>query len=407
MGPAVEAPSGPTLPPPRWGRASIADLLPSAVSLLRPVTQQAEQAAAAGITDRLGLRAALTEAGRSPGPYRYVCVVLVDGLGTHQLAARSSYAPTLTRAASLGPLDAPLPTTTAASLTCLGTGTAPGETGMVGYEVMDPARGVVVNQLGGWDPTLDPLEWQNQATVFERLAELGVASSTVSPPAYEHSGLTQAALRGAEFEPARGTLARVSRAVDLLRTSTPRLIYLYWPELDQAGHRYGWESERWEEALEELESSMRRLRSRVGEETLILLSADHGMVDISAEDRVDYSADPRLVEGVRATAGEPRLVQLHLADPADQRARRRLIQAWTEAFGDRAWILERDRLIEQGYFGPRIRDGVRERIGDLIIAAHGDLALWDLRRTSRSAMDMVGQHGSWTRAEREIPLLAL
>lgn len=387
--------------PPRYGTDAVADVLVSAASRLRVVAE-----GAGGFEDRLGLAGRLERAGLPAGPYRNVCVVLVDGLGESLLSRSLGHAPSLRRAAHLGVLDAALPSTTAASLATLGTGEPAGRTGMVGYDVVDPERDVVVNQLSGWDPAVVPERWQPLPTVLERLE--GVADPvTVSMGSYEGSALTRAALRGGRFEAARSTLARVTRAVDVLSTRTPNFMYLYWGELDQVGHRHGCGSDRWLEALEDLDSGLRRLAARTGEETLILLTADHGMVDVEPQDRVDYGAMPELVDGVRLTAGEPRMVQLHLEDPADDAARARLVSAWDAAFGDRAWILDRDRLIAEGYFGDGLRAGVRERIGDLIVAARGPLALYDLRRVRPAALEMVGQHGSWTDAEREVPLLAL
>ena len=398
---AVTDLQGTPLPgPPRYDGASIANVLSSAASVFRPV---AESERAPEFPDQLGLGDALREAGRPAGPFRNVCVVLVDGLGEELVNRHRGHAPTFRRSVNLGPLDAALPSTTAASLAVLGTGQPTGQTGMVGYDVVDPERDVVVNQLSGWDPAVDPVAWQPVPTVFERLAGI-TRSVTVSMPTYEHSALTDAALRGTEFVGAGSTTARVSKAAELLATRTPTFMYLYWGELDQSGHQHGCTSERWLEALEELDLGLKRLAARVGPETLILVTADHGMVDIPEADRVDYSAYPDLVDGVKLTAGEPRMVQLHLQDPADHEAKERLVAAWTRQFGDRAWVLDRDELMESGYFGAEVRPGVRKRIGDLIIAARGSLALYDLRRTRSTALSMVGQHGSWTDEERYVPL---
>lgn len=387
--------------PPRYGQAAVADVLESAATLLRPV----QEARGLGLEDRLGLPELLEAAGRPVGPFRNVCVVLVDGLGAELVRSHQAYAPALRAAASLAVLDAAFPSTTAVSLAALGTGLPAGQTGMVGYDVVDPSRRTVVNQLSGWDPAVDPQQWQPQATVFQRLQDQ-VDVVTVSKPAYADSPLTRAALRGGRFLPTGSTVARISKAAEVLGTREPTLMYLYWPELDQTGHRHGVGSRRWEEALEDLESGLRRLKSRVGEETLLLLTADHGMVDVAEENRIDYRAIPELVQGVELTAGEPRMVQLHLQDPEDQAVRDRLVRAWSEHFGEKIWIIDRDQALAAGYFGA-VREGVRERIGDLLVAARGPLALYDLERVPRRALEMVGQHGSWTRAEREVPLLAL
>ena len=149
----------------RYGSRSVADVLSSA-------------AAAIGVPDvsnTLGL----------PKAQRYV-VVLVDGLGSQLLSEYSGYAPTLRKAQALGDLDAAFPTTTSVSLSSLGTGLPPGQHGMLGYDVVDPAQDRVVNMLGQWNPQIDPEVWQPHRTVFNR-AEDTVDTVTVSKPRFENS----------------------------------------------------------------------------------------------------------------------------------------------------------------------------------------------------------------------------
>ena len=103
---------------------------------------------------------------------RRVVVALVDGLGRSLLKRFGGHAPTLRVAMADGGrvLEVAVPTTTAASLTSLGTGLDVGEHGVAGYDVLDPDRDVVINQLGGWDEATDPVGWQPKPTVFESTA---------------------------------------------------------------------------------------------------------------------------------------------------------------------------------------------------------------------------------------------
>ena len=373
--------------PPRYGRRTIAEVMSSAAASL----------GVPGFEDVLGLPTA-----------RRVVVVLADGLGRAQLRARAGHAPTLAGARSLATLDAAFPTTTASSLASLGTGAAPGAHGLVGYDVLDPDRDTVVNQLGGWDAAVDPRAWQPLPTVLERAAE-HVDVVTVSRHKFADSGLTNAALRGGRCVAAEGPAARVSAALDQLAAGRDALMYFYWDDLDRTGHARGWESWEWTAQLEELDASLRRFVARVPAGTTVLVTGDHGMVDVPPDARVDVSRVPGLLHGVRHTAGEPRTVQLHLEPDATADDVRVLVAAWRERFGSRVWLFSREAALEAGYFGPPglVRDAVRARIGDVLVAAKDPLALFDLRRSRPSVLSMVGQHGSLTRAEREVPLLRL
>ncbi|MDO4919793.1 alkaline phosphatase family protein [Kocuria sp.] len=370
-----------TLPgPPRYGTRSVADVLSSA-------------AAAVGVA---GTRNALS----LPGAQRYV-VVLVDGLGSRLLREVGGYAPTLRSAESLGELDAAFPSTTSVSLSCLGTGAAPGRHGMLGYDVLDPERDRVVNMLGQWPAGLDPLAWQPLPTVLEHAAgQVDVA--TVSSPRFETSALTRAALRGGRFVGAQGVHARTARALEQLREGRRGLVYFYWDELDKTAHREGWRSQTWLGALEELDSALRRLVSRLPANTRVLLTADHGMVDVAPEHRVDVSGVPALMAGVRHTAGEPRAVQLHTTEDTDPE---HVARAWREHFRDAVWVATRDQLAEHGYFGADPDPALLRRAGDVWVLGREEIALYDVSRQGTRPLEMVGQHGSLTEQERLVPAL--
>ncbi|MCY0904296.1 alkaline phosphatase family protein [Arthrobacter sp. H14-L1] len=341
---------------------------------------------------------------------RRICVVLVDGLGKALLAQRAAHAPFLRSVMThpdsrMATLSASFPSTTVSSLTSLGTGVAPGQHGMVGYDVLDPAQDKVVNLLGGWDAGVDPLAWQPFPTIFERLrGKIPVA--TVSLPKFADSPMTRAALRGSEFTAATSPHARTAAAAELLTANENMLLYFYWSELDKAGHGHGCQSAAWEHQLEELDAAMKRLAAQLPSDTILLLTADHGMLDVPEHARIDFSAERELVAGVRHTAGEPRMVHLYLEPDAGDQVRDSLVEAWLRRYGKQAWVLTREQAVRAGYFGT-VRPEVLGRIGDVLIAAREPIAFYDLRRVRSSAMEVVGQHGSLTKVEREVPLLQI
>jgi hypothetical protein len=385
--------AAPSLPPaPAYGRRSVAEVLGSAAASL----------GVDGFENRLGLP-----------PAKRICVVLADGLGRSLLKQKSAHTPFLRDVMQQGQgavpvwLDSAFPSTTAASLASLGTGLAPGQHGLVGYDVLDPSQDKVVNMLGNWDADVDPHDWQPFPTVFERAAEQ-VDVTTVSLPQFGDSPMTRAALRGGTFVSATTSHARTAAAAEVMAGSDASLMYFYVNDLDKAGHRYGSQSPQWEHQLEELDATVKRLHATLPAGTTVLVTADHGMLDVAEAQRIDYSADPALVAGVRHTAGEPRMLHLYLEDDAwngdGGTTRQRLLDAWRGRFGDRIWAFTREEAIAAGLFGP-VRPAVERRVGDVMIAARDALAFYDTRRVRPTAMEVVGQHGSLTKAEREVPLL--
>ncbi len=362
------------LPAPNTVGPRLADVLASCLDSL------------AGAPNRLGLPTASS-----------AIVVLVDGLGVESLRAMAGHARTLVGA--LGKRDAiesGFPTTTAAALASLTTGLPPGRHGLVGYLVRDPARDRIVNQLSGWDAGMEPHTWQPFPTLFQTAVERGYRASVIGLAKFADSGFTSAVLRGAEYVPRRTIADRLDAAVELAR-EPGALVYVYIPELDKAGHKYGVDSPRWARALEEVDGAIRALALPPG--VGLALTADHGMLDIPQHGRV--IVDPALLDGVRHVAGEPRCLQLHIESGADASA---LAARWRDAEGARAWVATRQEAIDAGWFGA-VRDEVLPRIGDVLVAARKGVAYYDERGASEQGFTMIGQHGSWSPAEVRVPLL--
>lgn len=283
-----------------------------------------------------------------------------------------------------------------------GTGLAPGVHGLVGLEVRDPARDVLFSELA-WDPLVDPRVWQPHQTVFEAVAGQGVDVVHVGPGYFDGSGLTTAALRGARFIPA-GTLSeRVDATIAAVAASRRILAYLYWGEVDKVGHVFGSQSFEWGEELAATDAELRRLAARLPRDTLVTVTADHGMVDVPFERRIDLAVDAELAHGVRLVAGEPRAPQLHCVPGALDD----VLSTWQARLGDDFTVVTRAQAIALGWFGPHVAPGVLERIGEVVVSARSDVAIVDSRTARPAVLALRGLHGALTPQEDVVPLLAL
>lgn len=373
------APGASALPRiPAYGAAALSDLMPSVAACF----------GVDGYRDVLELDVT--------GP---ICVLLVDGMGWHQLRRRQHRAPFLA-AALLGgrSLTAGFPSTTATSLASLGVGVPPGVHGVLGYRVAEGAGTMNVLQ---WDPPADPEMWQPTSTVFERLQAAGVAVSQVGPGRFARAGLTQAALRGAAYVPAETPGDVVARAAAQTAQSSRSFCYAYHGDLDRIGHIAGVGSPSWAHELGQVDRLVAQLVEALPEQATLFVTADHGMVDVTAEQHVDVEADAELSAGVRVLSGEARARYLHTepGSAADVEA------LWQERLGDRMWIASRDEAIAAGWFGPAVHPSVRHRIGDVVACAHAGMAAV-AGVSEAGASSLIGLHGSLTPEEQDIPLLA-
>lgn len=363
--------------PPAYGTASLADVLPAA-------------AAAIGATDVFP-QSHLT----FPTADNYV-IFLVDGLGYDLLEAHRDEAPFL---ASLltQPGTAAVPSTTATSLTSLGTALVPGQHGIIGFTSRIPGTDQLLNALL-WDDAIDPHEWQPHPTAFEQLQAAGFRVTSVNLREFADSGLTNVGYRGATYVGANKLGERIAGVVKAAATS-PSLTYVYEGDLDWMGHRYGVDSPQWRAQLIAVDQQAQMMREALPETTRLVIVADHGMVDSPASSRLDIDQYPHLRDGVGLIGGEARFRQLYCHGGTVER----VIDTWQDLLGERALVVSKEDAIRRGWFGA-VTATVSPRIGDVLVAALGDFALM-------SSVDfpfessLIGFHGSLTPVEMRIPII--
>jgi Type I phosphodiesterase / nucleotide pyrophosphatase len=379
--PAPLRPSSAELALPAYGSASLADVMPS-------------------IGAHLGVSGCADDVLGLPAAERFV-VVLVDGLGWSLLLRNARDLPYLASLLGDGrPITAGVPSTTVTSLASLGTGLVPGQHGLVGYTSRVPSTGEILNGLT-WESDLAPRAFQAKPTLFERARAAGVAVSSVALHRFAETGLTEAALRGADFIAYADDSAddvRIGQTVAASRQGSRSLVYAYEREPDHSGHTHGCQSDEWRAQLVGIDRHCEQLRAALPDEVRLVITADHGMLDIPIGHRVVAEDEPSLVAGVSALAGEPRFRQLYV----DQDRPERVAERWRDRLGTRAWVRTREEATDDGWFGALDED-LRERYGHVVVAMRDDWAV--MTRQLPRELTLIGMHGSLTPAEMLVPLL--
>jgi len=366
-------------------RGSICDVLPAAAALL----------SIDGVVDPLGVADRI-------GDVRRVAVVLIDGMGLHLLPELAADAPLLSAVLAgdtgrLDELECTFPSTTPTSLASLGTGVAPGQHGLLGFTVNVPETDRVLTHIF-WRDDPPPAQWQPVPTWFERLRRAGVDARAVLAAPFIGSGLTESAYRGAQFCPTNRDDDYAGVVIEHISTATG-LVYAYTSALDTAAHLFGVGSPEWHAAGAYVDALLTRLLDALPSDAALLVTADHGGVNV--DERIDLDADPLLSAGVRVVAGEPRVRYLH-TEPG---AAPDVIATWTELLGDRAEVYSRENAVAAGFFGS-VRPEHLARIGDVVVVCNRDTAVLASRREPPEVAQLVGLHGGATPAEMAIPLIS-
>lgn len=332
---------------------------------------------------------------------RSAVLLVIDGLGAISLRAHAGHARRLASGmAKKDVASSVFPTTTAAALTSLLTGVFPGEHGLVGYRVRDPQRDVLVNQLSDWDRAgIDASSWQTAPTIFERARDSGHPAFVVGMPKYASTGFSAATLRGADFYGAVTAAERAEMAWSLAAEHPGSIVYCYMPEVDQAGHKFGIDSAQWVAALEDVDAALADAPRRdVG----VLITADHGMIDVPTHRQVVLEPTDGWHDGVRHIGGEPRMLHVYLEHDADAAEVR---ERWSGGLAQHADVVSRKQAIASGLFGAVVTEDAAPRIGDFLVVARGNRAIYDGGAADQHSRGMIGQHGALTDEEWRVPLI--
>ena len=340
---------------------------------------------------------------------RHVVLLVIDGLGRAQLD--SGPAPAL-RASLRGTMTSVFPSTTASAVTTFLTGLAPAEHAVTGWFTWMRELDSIIAPLpfttraGNADLTargVEPAGVFVGPTVFERVRAdcHAVLPAELVDSAYSRAHTRGAATRG--FERLDGL---VDAIVDVVRNA-PRRTYVsaYWPVLDTLSHEFGASGVRTRRHLAEIDLHFARLRTALaGTGTLLLVTADHGFVDIRPESHLDADSVPGLEPMLsRPLCGEPRIAYCYVR--ADCRAD--FVERAVEGLDVAACVVDSASMIEDGWFGPgEPHPRLHERVGDFALVMQGDYAIRDWI-PGEKPFRHIGVHGGVSREEMWVPLVVV
>jgi hypothetical protein len=336
---------------------------------------------------------------------RSVVLVLLDGFGRGFLDRHRGHP--LIENLAVVPLRTQFPSTTTAHVTTIHFGVPVREHGLYEWNVLEPSLGTLICPLrfnlagssvdGDLVGRLDPARLAPGPTFYETLA---VPSHVAQPSAIADSPYTRLATRGATvigFERLDRGIAALADAVT--GADGPAYGFLYWDVIDRIGHERGPSSAEFHAAAAAALDSLWPTLARLGADVDMLVTADHGQVDVSPE-RVDYLDDiwpqlPSLLSQPRP-AGSSRDAFFHVR-PGE---RDMVIEELSTRLGDRARVVASAELMPDP--GPRLRD----RVGDVIVLPAAGRQAW-LRSAAANERWFRGQHGGLDPAETSTYLAEL
>jgi predicted AlkP superfamily pyrophosphatase or phosphodiesterase len=320
-----------------------------------------------------------------------VVLLVLDGLGWEQLQERRHLAPTL--AGLVGsPISSVVPSTTATALTSITTGLPPGEHGVVGYRMA--VEGEVLNVLRWSTNTGDARDRFPPERLQDVMPFAGQRPPIVTKAEFATSGFSGAHLHQVRFHGYRLPSTMLVELRTLLRGGEP-FIYAYYDGIDKVAHEYGF-GEHYDAELVAVDRLVADIIDLLPHRASVLITADHGHVETAGNVTTPH---PSVLAETSMQSGEGRFRWFH-ARPGRTPA---LLDALIANHGHQAWVRTRDEAISEGWYGPKVTDMARARMGDVLVAPWGTLAFLD--PADSGPYNLVGRHGSVTTAEMLVPLL--
>ena len=366
-----------------------------------------------------------------PQHYQKVVVILADGFGWRFFERFANASPALRRFRDRGTitkLTSQFPSTTASHITCLHTALEVGQSGIYEWQYYEPQVGAIIVPLlyslaGTKDREqlkaagIDPARILPDRTLYRQLAQSGVTSTVLQHKEYATSTFSTHMYRGATPAGYR-TLpeALVNLRTALIRSQGPAYFVLYFDRIDALAHWYGPTSPQVEAEIDVFLATLERLfLSQISGhgDTLVLLTADHGEVEVDPATTIYLNTNPAF-RGIErylkadqqgrplVPAGAPRDFFLYVHDEMLDEARYFLAQR----LEGRAVVYRTADLIACGFFGAQSPvEPFLSRAGNLVILPYRGDSVWWYEK-GRFEQIFYGHHGGLTREEMEIPLLA-
>ncbi len=321
--------------------------------------------------------------------YRSIVLMLMDGLSLDTLARHLPPDSFLRRQPS-HELSAVFPSTTTAATTSAITGLNPGEHGWLGWTLYFEQLNASVDIFG------NTLQFsKDQAAPFHAASHFLPYESITDR--ISATGRAQGLNVSAYGDVVVGSLAQLmSETARLCAQPGRHYLYAYYGEPDHLMHLLGCGHDRVRAVCQSIDQSIGQLAAGLPEDSLLLVTADHGLVDAQPDVIEDHPALADML--IRPPSIELRAAALYVK-PADKKA---FPDAFREAFGDRYLLLSGEEAISRGLFGPgAILQGISGLVGDYLAIALADHALFPKREHCK----LIGMHAGLTSAEMRLPLI--
>ncbi len=338
--------------------------------------------------------------------YKNVILLILDGLGEHILNKISLKG--YLNQNKIDCVTSVYPSTTTAALTTYYSGRPPYETGWIAWSQYFKEYGRAIdmfshNESYMREPLKKPLmdvfkTIVNYETIFDKIEK---ASSDVKAYEIEPEYAERRAKRAIKANNIDELIMNIN---DLCLMPSKKFIFAYSDNPDGLLHDFGTTSEEVETFVKETEKKIEKMVKDFDEDTILIISADHGHKDIEkAYKLLDY---PEIQECLIMPASlESRILAFWVKEDMKEI----FVQRFNKAFGKEFWLMTKETFLDKYHFlgyGNKHKK-IDDFIGNYIALSVGGSSIQLGTFLTEGKPIKKSTHCGLTKEEMEVPVIVI
>jgi predicted AlkP superfamily pyrophosphatase or phosphodiesterase len=313
------------------------------------------------------------------------------------------------------PATSVFPSTTANAITTFLTGKSPAEHGILGYILFFKELGSLVNMIdfsplyggkGIFEPYLvnDILKMN---TIHETLNALDVKTFVHTHSEIVGSGLSKIHNKGSNIKGYKSPVELFGmvydKLIDFSKNGYKSSQFAYYSHVVSIGHKYGAKDYRYKSQiywfLKMLEEEfLKKITNNILKDTIILITADHGMLETPLTKEIRFSNDDVISKYLSVPpGGEMRMMYFYTKNKKD------FSDFFHSNYKDYGNLISIDEAEKINLFGNKLNKNFKERIGDFVMISKSNYSF--VYKYGSSFVHLKGKHGGLSFHEMIVPLI--
>ena len=337
--------------------------------------------------------------------YKNVVFIVLDGMGEHILNTTSKSG--FFSEHQIDCITSVYPSTTTAALTTYYSGKPPYETGWIAWSQYFKEYGRAIDMLSHKESYLKEDISKAKINVFQSVVNYipifeKIENASKNVKAYEivPTYSDKRSKRSIRADNVEEMIENIERLCEL---SGEKFIFAYSDNPDGLLHKYGTKSEEAKHFVIETENKIKTMCQNLGEDTIVIISADHGHKDIEKSyTLLDY---PEILECLYMPISlESRVIGFWVKENRKEEFKKR----FNEKFKDEFWLMTTDEFLNKNFLGwGEKHPKIEEFLGNYIaLSISGSMIkietfLADGKPVKKST------HCGLTKEEMEVPVIVI